>query len=320
MTTKRVSQLWWHATRWWFGILFGVIILIGLVTAIMATTKWQHMTQISQHVPAYYLQFFHAGLDTAKYQQMQMDISPDHWFYLAAGLSGLGLAFWGRQTHYDEFLLNLGATRQQLWVVQGQQLVALIGAVLLSQLGHYVWILIAVPSRFLQYMPVAWLGWSSLALALTSGVLIAISWLIGQLTANWWLAGLVSGLVWWRGYLMIGNTSMTTTTQSMQSALNWLALRPFITIGVALVTLGGSLYLSRYLMLRWSAEQFDGPDHYRLGALIGLLTLSGGPLLSQQLLPNVPFHDLIGGVTVLVISYSGLQVAKLRPSKKENAK
>ncbi|MFD1420884.1 hypothetical protein [Lactiplantibacillus songbeiensis] len=340
MSNQTVNRLWRSQSKSWFRWLMITLILIGWVTA-MQTTQSQHsavtMTRSErlrqakdyrQHPKEYRVhgkvvsltvyndnqnQFFLKNQFKVKGMDRTIERNPTIGYYSVLILAGLFLAFWGRRTHYTEFLLSLGATRTQLFLVQLRQLVWLVGTVAVAQLIHWGWIIGVIPEKYQRYRSLSGLFGNSVSVVMIGAGLLVLGWLIGQVTPQFWLAG-VLGLLNWRFFNgMFTNSGYLSFFLGPDAPIpaGWFYEHYYLAslmIGIATVL---GLILIWWQSQQWTADEMAGPTQrllatslYCASFAIGVGSIIGDVFIQSLNLFNssAPWYELVGIVLALMVS------------------
>ncbi|ETY72851.1 hypothetical protein [Lactiplantibacillus fabifermentans] len=325
MTNKQVRHLWWSQTRSWLVWLLVLIPVIGLMTAVQttqlqrtlvvnmtATEVQQQRADFKKHPNDYKIngqrvsltrynvaqnQFFHKN----QYQPHDYAGTPDksgNWgYYLLALIGGLLFAFWGRRSHYYEFLLGLGARRRQIWRSQLAQGGALLAAVAVAQLIHWGWIITVIAPKYQQYRDLNGIIGNAVASVMASGAILALSWLIGQFIKQFWFAALLSFVIW-RGTVEIFTDPATGDMLLHQQYLleTWWQAHYWLTSGLILLVMLGLLWLGARLFTTWTAEEQPASHQSGLARLLWFVSIVIG------------FGTMIGDNIIIEISNSSFSL------------
>lgn len=336
MTKQRISQLWWRHNQAWVGSLIVIILGLALLISIANTQQWHsehrqvtagyrlNRAEALKHPNsfkvagkvvserAYYdhVEQFFAGDEFSAHRTWHQTTAHtvNDYFYVLAILAGVILAFWERRTHYGAFLLNLGATRWQIW----RQQLATFGYLTLSFAGglvvYYAWIWLAIPNRFLQNFDFAERTGNGLAITLTASCLLALGWLAGNVNQRLW-AALVTGLLAWRalnGFFVNGGLWFQMIGIEQLPAA-WLASHYGIASALALGATGLLLGLTGLTFRHWSADTRFTLSGAPLVVLIndviiciGVGTLLGDALLNPVFNVAAPWYEPLGSLIILI--------------------
>ncbi|MFC6164952.1 hypothetical protein ACFP3T_09750 [Lactiplantibacillus dongliensis] len=341
MSNQTVNRLWRSQSKSWVRWLMIALILIGWVTA-MQTTQRQNsaviMTRREQLIqakdyrqhPKEYRVHGRAASSLAAYNDYQnqffsknqfkikgmndkaFDRDPTIGYYSVLILAGLFFAFWGRRTHYTEFLLSLGATRTQLFLVQLRQLVWLVGTVAVAQLIHWGWIIGVIPEKYQRYRSLSGLFGNSVSVVMIGAGLLVLGWLIGQVTPQFWLAG-VLGLLNWRFFNgMFVNSGYLSFLIGPDAPIpgGWFYEHYYLaSLMVGFATILG-LLLIWWQSRQWTADETAGPTQrllatslYCASFAIGVGSIIGDVFIQSLNLFNssAPWYELVGIILALMV-------------------
>jgi|GEM_PF-2658190 len=340
MTFKQVNRLWWAQSWHWLLGFMAIMLLIGLGTAVKttqqhvqnthepATMHAQQVEEYRKHPEDFQLDGHQVSLSAYNSEQNQIfpknqfklhsymlraEVPSNNWLYLVMAVAGLILAFWGRRTHYTELMLSLGVTRTQLFLTQLLQSLALTATVAVAQLLHWTWIIMVVPKNYQIYRDLPGLFGNNVAIVTISFGLLALGWLMGQLTDRFWLAGLLAALSWrfMNGVASSYGYAAFFFGQSVIPPEFWFYAHAYVasavSAGLALIAVG----LIWRLSVTWSAEQsvFTRQSGLKKWAMIAVMTIAGGALVGDVLFQpfaksGLPWFELLG-MAVLCIGLLG---------------
>ena len=348
MTCRQVHRLWWSQSWRWVIGLMAVLIVIGMGAAVKTTQGHQQGLQQTSQMKAYQASDYRkhpenyqlhghqvslAEYNTEQYQLFSKDqfkvhgyetrigVAGNNWYYLFMMIAGLVLAFWGRRTHYAEFMMGLGATRNQLFLVQLGQALALTLTVAVAQLSYWGWVIAVIPAKYQVYRNLAGLFGSNVAIVTISFGVLVLGWFIGLLNNRFWLAAILSGLSW-RFLEGVGSESgyaMLLFGDNVLPVGFWFYAHYYVAsslvLGLSILACGAIWQLQR----TWSAEltPFGGETLFRKVGLIGVVTIAGGAILGdiflQPFIPGVlPWFEILGMAILLVVLLLGLTIQKQR--------
>lgn len=338
MTMKKVRQLWWSQTRGWVIGLSLLMMLIGLVLAVQTTqqkmalsveSKTERAQQVKDHQknPENYLihgnrvslkayrnyqhQFFYADeFKTHGYETTNN--RSNIWFYGVMMLIGLVLAFWGRRTHYYEFLLGLGVTRLQLWCVQVLQVLKFGIVMGATQFIYWGWIIAIIPTKWQRYRNLSGLFGHSVAITIIGLSILMLSWLIGQTTTHFWLAGLLSFLTWRTINGAVTNSGYTSSILGDGFAPeSWFNAHYYVSASLAgFVTI--ILLVLTWLSFRcWSGLTRSKINQgiFLVAVVLGFGTLLGDTLLQPFVYNSgsiTPWYEIVGMALMFIVGSFGL--------------
>lgn len=332
--TTTIKKLWWRGNSAWLIGVMVALLTVASVTAIAGTQRWQvnhqQMQRGYQINAANYRkspQSFKINGQPAKSERAYYDYNDQYfsrheftatngvtrtdryqmnnYFYGIALLAGLLLSFWPRRTHYHEFLLGLGLKRSRLWWQQLQTVALMAGTMMISQVVHYAWIGLVIPNRYLQTFALGDRVGSGIAVTILSVVMLALGWLIGNVTDHFWLAAVIGGLTWrWLNGLLTNTVYQLPRTGEPVMPNIWLYAHYNVASLLGLVVLAGLLSLSYATFRRWTAEP------------VRLKTQPWLPLICLSLLMGIGVGALFGDVVLIsffntygpVIEFSGMAV------------